>query len=214
MKNLNSNISSSRILKTILLSTVLFLYSCGNSRKNPIIPGIDGPRVDLQQDQVVISMVLEEISIIGGGAYTIPDYPNSFIEVSPDLQSPGTLVKVSLAIEDILGDFTHLDPQALPDGRPLPGVASGKLPVLAVTIPELDDLSFYIGPDIFGLFVPISGLGFQQGVVTFRFYTGSSRAGNISIVGEDQNGENSGLLLMLDLKSRTKKLLKMVDRRF
>ena len=57
----------------------------------------------------------------------------------------------------------------------------------------------------------MKGLGIGNSVVTARFYSSGSRVGNISLVGEDTNGENSGILLMLDLgkyKSKLKKLAK------
>ena len=119
---------------------------------------------------------------------------------------------VSISLDDVFnGDLQRLDPQALPGGRPLPGVPSGSLPAIAFSIEKFYGMGFYIGKSVFGLFVPIKGLGIGNSVVTARFYSSGSRVGNISLVGEDTNGENSGILLMLDLgkyKSKLKKLAK------
>ena len=102
-----------------------------------------------------------------------------------------------------------LDPQALPGGRPLPGVPSGRLPAVAFSIEKFRNMSFYIGPQLFGIFVPISKLDIgENNIITARFYAGGNRAGNLSLVGADENGEYAGALLMLDLSSQTRQLLK------
>jgi hypothetical protein len=188
--------------------------SCGDGSdgRNIQIPGVDGPTVTLNQDNVLIAMVFENIMLDGGLRYPVPKYPNSYIEVSPHLQSGGTMMSVSISLDDVFnGDLQRLDPQALPGGRPLPGVPSGSLPAVAFSIEKFYGMGFYIGKSIFGVFVPVKGLGIGNSVVTARFYSSGSRVGNISLVGEDTDGENSGILLMLDLgkyKRRLKKLSK------
>ena len=94
-------------------------------------------------------------------------------------------------------------------GRPLPGVRNGRLPAVAFSIENFYGVGVYIGPKVFGLFVPFD-TGFDTAVITARFYTDGVRTGNISLIGSDDNGQNSGLLLMLDLGSKTKRLLKRV----
>jgi len=209
-------LTKQRFFKAIILSIFMgmsfFTTSCGDgsSTKNMEIPGVDGPRVTLNQDDVLIAMVFENVTLDAGLRYNIPKYPNSYIEISPDLQSGGTLMSVSIALEDVLGDVDGLDPQKLPGGRNLPGVASGSLPAVAFSIEKFNNMAFYLGPDVFGIFVPLKKLGIQGSIVTTRFYTGKSRIGNLSLVGEDENGEHAGLLLMLDMSgSRKKKLAKV-----
>ncbi len=51
-------------------------------------------------------------------------------------------------------------------------------------------------------------------MITARYYTGSNRIGNISLIGEDANGENSGLLLMLDMSTQVQTQLKAVAKKF
>ena len=64
-------------------------------------------------------MVFENIILDGGLRYPVPKYPNSYIEVSPHLQSGGTMMSVSISLDDVFnGDLPRLDPQALPGGRP------------------------------------------------------------------------------------------------
>lgn len=196
----------------LLVSAITTSCGDGSDGRNIQIPGVDGPTVTLNQDNVLIAMVFENIQLDGGLRYPVPKYPNSYIEVSPHLQSGGTMMAVSISLDDVFnGDLQRLDPQALPGGRPLPGVPSGSLPAIAFSIEKFYGMGFYIGKSVFGLFVPIKGLGIGNSVVTARFYSSGSRVGNISLVGEDTNGENSGILLMLDLgkyKSKLKKLAK------
>lgn len=201
--------------KTLLVSlafvlTAAFSTSCGETQGNLQIPGVDGPTLTLKDDTMLITMVLENVQLEGGLRYSIPEYQNSYIEVSPDLQSSGTLMSISVKIADIFDDSLQLlPPQELPGGRSLPGVASGALPAVAFTLDFLGgDTTFYLGPKFFGIFIPMKMDIGTNNIVTARFYSGKIRAGNLSIVGEDDNGENSGFLLLLDLSSSVKRQLK------
>lgn len=189
-----------------ILSLGLFSTSCGNgtSASNIQIPGVRKSAITLNNDSVLISFVFESIQLDGGLRYNIPKYPNSYLEISPDLQSAGTLMSINLAIKDVAnGNLQLLDPQTLPGGRSLPGVAGGRLPAVAFSIEKFKGMSFYVGPKLFGVFVPLKNLGIGTSIITARYYVSSTRVGNISLVGQDANGENSGILLMLDLSSTT-----------
>lgn len=196
--------------KVLLLSTLmtlgLFSTSCGNgtSASNIKIPGVSKSAITLNNDSVLIAMVFESIQLDGGLRYNIPKYPNSYLEISPDLESAGTLMSISIAIKDVANSSLQLlDPQSLPGGRALPGVASGRLPAVAFSIEKFRGVSFYVGPKIFGVFIPLNNLGIGNSIITARYFVSSTRVGNISLVGADTNGEHSGLLLMLDLSSTT-----------
>lgn len=211
MYSLITNSKKGILILSMLLMGVL--TSCGDSGtdgRNIDIPGVDGPYVVLNDDDVLISMVFESLPLEGGLRYNIPKYPNSFVEVAPDFQSDGTLLSFSIALKDVFDDsLDSLDPQTLPGGRPLPGVRDGRLPAVAFSIENFYGVGVYIGPSVFGLFVPFN-TGFDTAVITARFYTDGVRTGNISLVGKDDEGKNSGLLLMLDLGSKTTRLLKQV----
>ena len=193
------------------LTLGLFSTSCGTgtSASNIQVPGVNNMSVTLNQDSVLISMVFQSIQIDGGLRYNIPKYPNSYLEISPDLQSAGTLMAINVSLKDVLGgSLQTLPAQTLPGGRPLPGVTTGRLPAVAFTIQKFDNMSFYLGPQVFGVFIPIKGLGIGNAIVTARYYTGANRIGNISLVGEDANGQNGGILLMLDMGTAVKAQLK------
>lgn len=205
------------ILALLLLGLSFLSTSCGDgsSSANLQIPGVVGPKVTLQEDNVLISIVLQNVELQGGLRYNIPKYENSYIEISPDLQSSGTLMSVYVSLKDVFNDdLGLLDPQSLPGGRPLPGVASGKLPAVAFTIQKLKNMSFYLGPKLFGVFVPVNLDIGTNNIITARFYSGKIRAGNLSLVGKDTNGENSGFLLLLDMSSSTKKKLKKIMKKY
>lgn len=201
--------------RTLLVSlafvlTAAFSTSCGETQGNLQIPGVKGPNLVLQNDTMLISMVFENITLEGGLRYAIPEYQNSYIEVGPDAASSGTLVSVSVKISDIFQDSLQLlPPQQLPGGRNLPGVASGALPAVAFTLDFLGGkTSFYLGSKFFGIFMPSKMDIGTNNIVTARFYSGKIRAGNLSLVGPDETGENGGFLLLLDLSSSVKRQLK------
>ncbi len=205
------------ILGAMLLFGSLGFISCGTggSGTNISIPGVEGPYLLLEGDKLLITMIFETLQIEGGGRFPIPKYKNSYLEISPDLQSGGTLVAYYISLQDVLGGkVEQLDPQTLPGGRNLPGVASGKLPASAFTVSALGNSTVYLGSSVFGLFVPMASVGMQGMIATFRFYTGGNRAGNISLVGADTEGKNSGILLLLDLNTATKNYLKTVANKY
>jgi hypothetical protein len=68
-----------------------------------------------------------------GGSFVIHKTKDTRFELAPNVIDGGTLVQLTLDRADIKGVRVASDPHALPDGRPIPGVASGTL--------------FLIGPD-------------------------------------------------------------------
>jgi hypothetical protein len=185
---------------------------CGKgSKKNVKIPGVSGPFVNIVDNKLTMSLTFTEIQFDEGIRLEIPKMPNSYVEVGPDFQSAGYLLSVGLDVNDIKtlthDGFDVLDPHSLPGGRPLPGVVEGQLPGVAVQIPKLKDVVFYVGPQVFGAFVPVK-LPIKTAIVTHRFYDGAGdQVGNISVVGTDAQNDNSGFLLLINLAGKVGKLL-------
>jgi hypothetical protein len=150
----------------------------------------------------------------GGLRYNIPKYKYSYLEVSPDATSGGTLMTISISLQDIVGGgLDKLDPLKLPGGRNLPGVTGGSLPAVAFSIEKFNNMSFYLGKSVFGIFVPAQ-IGVDGAIASFRYYVGTKAAGTISLVGNDANGENSGILLMLNLTTQTKAMMKNIETQY
>lgn len=196
--------------KTLLMTLVvgLLAVSCGKQPNVPKIDGVQGPFFHVQDGRILISMTLETVEVTTGGRVGLgPELPNSFIEVTP-AQFGGTFFQVALDYTDLeRGNFKFVDPQALPGGRPLPGVVGGELPALAIEVGDLRDTVFYVSNKVFGFFVHFKKLKTQIGL-TQRLYLDGASLGNISLVGADQQGKNAGLLLMLNLDAAAKKKLK------
>lgn len=192
-----------------------FATSCGNnSGSNIEIAGVKGPKVTLLQDNLQIDMVFENVQLDGGLRYNIPKYKYSYLEISPDLQSTGTLMSISISLKDIVdGNLDKLDPQKLPGGRNLPGVSGGSLPAVAFSIEKFHNMSFYLGKSVFGIFVPAQ-VGVDGAIASFRYYVNSKAAGTISLVGNDENGEHAGILLMLNLTGATKSQMMKVYNKY
>jgi hypothetical protein len=188
----------------IPLIAVSLLSGCGKgTTKNVKIDGVKDPTVGAIDNKLTMAVVLENVSFDGGGRIPIPKMPNSYVEVGPDLQSEGMLISVGVDMRDIAalthGAINVLDPLTLPGGRPLPGIAQGWMPGLAVQVPKWDNIVFYLGTNLFGTFIPVK-LPWQNYMGTFRFYADNNqRIGNISIVGLDNDNKNSGFLLLVDL---------------
>ena len=113
-------------LGTIILLCFTFTFtSCGEPGKgnNFSIPGVNGPTVTLVEDGLLISFIFENLVLDGGVRYPIPNYENSYAEISPDFASGGTLLAFYVSLQDLNNEgLQFLPPESLPGGRPLPGV--------------------------------------------------------------------------------------------
>jgi hypothetical protein len=199
----------------MLIFTLGFASSCGNnSGKNIEIAGLKGPTVSLLQDNVLVTVVFENLQMDGGLRYNIPKYKYSYLEVSPDAETNGTLMVISISLKDLVGGgLDQLDPQKLPGGRNLPGVAGGKLPAVAFSIEKFNNMSFYLGKDVFGIFLPTQ-VGVDGAIASFRYYVGNKAAGTISLVGNDSNGDNAGVLLMLNINAQAQAMMKKLENKY
>jgi len=179
----------------------LTLSSCGGSGAgvNPSIDGIVGPDVEFINGRVVLSMVFKNLQIDGGATIPVPKYPNSSVQVGPDFQSAGTLLVLTISATDFIKDKgTLFNPQTLPGGRPVPSVAAGSLPAIAVQVPQLFNTVFYVGPSVLGFFVPFNKLDLAGSILTFRFHNKAGEAvGILGLVGSDSTGKNAGILAMI-----------------
>jgi hypothetical protein len=186
---------------SLMALVAITLTGCGGSGKgvNTKIDGITGPDVELVNGRLVLSMVFNNINVDGGATIPIPKYPNSSVQVGPDFQSSGTLLVLTVNVADFIKDKgTFFDPQTLPGGRPLPSVAAGKLPAVAVQVPQLFNSVLYVGPEVLGFFVPFQKLDLAGSILTFRFHNKAGEAvGILGLVGSDAQGKNAGILALM-----------------
>jgi len=197
----------------------LFLFtSCDPTSQNPEIQGMIGPKVELTDQYMKVETIFENVQTTGFGRFTfpslgMPEYPNSYLDIAADEQSGGTSLVVYIAIPDVIfgeeGGVTSLDPQMLPDGRPLPGIEGGSMPAIAFQVKDFYDIGFYVNKNLIGIWYPLPELQIGvNNILTFRYYADGNRVGNVSLVGENENQEGSGVLLMLTLDKKMKNYLK------
>lgn len=199
-----------RLLSTFLIAiSGLFFTGCGKNQ-NPQIEGLIGPNFDITQSKVIVTMVIEKVQFEGNGEFGIPYLENSMVRVSQT--DKGTKFEAVLDVKDIeSSEVEFTDPQTLPGGRPIPGVVGGTMAGVAVEIPRLYHTTFYAGKKMFGVFVPFSLK--MDGIVTYRLFVNNKPIGNISAVGQDENGENSGVFLLFNIDLKMKKeLLRMMKK--
>jgi len=199
-------------LVSLVLISMLAATGCGKgTRKNIKIDGVVGPTVNFIDNKLTMAVVLKNVQLDVGARVAIPKLPNSYLEIGPDFQTNGLLVFIGVDATDIkalVGDaFNVLDPLTLPGGRPLPGIAEGWLPGLAIEVPKLHNVIIYAGTALLGVFIP-APLPWKDYIGTFRFYDGAGdRIGNISIVGKDSSDQNSGILLLVNLSGKVGNLV-------
>lgn len=199
----------------LVIALSLGLVGCGggqNGGLNPEIAGVKGPNVELVDGRFILSMAFTNIPITGGITIPIPKYRNSSLSLGPDFETDGMLIVLTVAVEDFVdvGD-RGLDPQKLPGGRALPGVAAGQLPAIALRVPELLNSVLYVGPKVIGFFVPFKRLDLAGQILTFRFHDKAGvRVGNISLVGQDPNKENGGILVLINIDQRIQTAMQMM----
>ena len=169
---------------------------------------MQGPYILLEENTLNISLIIEQLSFDGGFRKDIPRYRDSYIEVAPDAGSEGMMVSMQFNLNNFFDtELYGEERQKLPGGRALPGVPFGRLPGVRLTVDAFYGTTFYLNKKFFGVFLPFSLNIGTNNIVTFRYYTKGQRAGNISLVGADEYGENSGLLILLDIGKTTRAAL-------
>jgi hypothetical protein len=178
--------------------------SCLNQGETPKIPGVDGPKINIMDGKIILSVGLENVSLPGGA--TIPaslidkKLKNSFVTVGPRWEG-GSMIQIAFDLKDVESDhFKVVPPQTLPDGRPFPFVMGGELPALAFNVPKVFDTTFYASKRAFGFFLPIKlPRDFRLGG-TINLKVNDKQFGVFTVVGNNAQGEGSGLVLMLTLE--------------
>jgi hypothetical protein len=186
--------------KTFILLLILFSFSgCLKQEGTPKIPGVDGPKINVVDGKIMLSVGFENIDLPAGVTLPIPKLPNSSVGVAPRFEG-GTVLQVLFDLKDVeSNEFRVVPTQTLPDGRPFPFLVGGELPSLAFNIPKALDATFYVSQKAFGFFIPIKVPAEFQVNVPFRIKVNGKNYGVISAIGNGADGMGSGLILLLTL---------------
>jgi hypothetical protein len=206
-------------LHFVLLFTMLFAStSCLNQGKAPKIPGVDGPKLNIMDGKILLSVGLENIDLQGGATLPLPKLDRSSVTLAPRLEG-GTLIQVALDPKDIESDEFRVVPhETLPDGRPFPFLVGGTLPALAIQVPKAFDTTFYASNKVFGFFLPIKLPDEFNVSIHYRLKINGKNVGIVSLIHPGAEGEGAGVILLLTMdeirnNDDFKKLLKLSKKR-
>lgn len=198
----------------LIIFIMLFTASsCLNQGKAPKIPGIDGPKLNIQNGKILLSVGLEKVDLQTGLTLPLPKLKRSSISLAPRLEG-GTLLQVAFDPKDIESDnFRIVDEQLLPDGRPFPFLVGGTLPALAVNVPKIFDTTFYASNKLFGFFLPIKKMPINLGMsIHYRLKINGKSVGIVSLINPDNQGNGAGVVLLLTMDEirRNKNFMKLL----
>lgn len=190
-----------------LLPFLLLYSSCLKQGDLPQIPGVDGPKLNVQAGQIILSVGLENVDIPAGISLTIPKMQYSSATISPRMGEDGivqgTVIKVAFDPRDVESEeFKIVPPEVLPDGRPFPFTVDGTLPALALNVPKLLDTTFYASEKVFGFFIPVN-LGDSVNIpfdIPFRLKMNGKNIGIVSYIRKNPQGDGDGIVLILTMK--------------
>lgn len=178
--------------------------SCLEQGSTPKIPGVDGPKLNIVDGKILLSVGLENVDLPGGvslpASLIDKNLKNSSVSVGTRLEG-GTLIQIAFDPTDVESDnFRVVPSQTLPDGRPFPFVMGGELPALAFNVPKVFDTTFYASSRAFGFFIPIKMPSDFQIGGTIALKINEKQLGVFTVVGNNGSGEGSGLVLMLTME--------------
>lgn len=184
---------------TLLIITIalLFTSSCGQQPDSPTIPFVKGPNFNVQDGKILISLEFEALDLNYGGSLPIPSLENSELSLTP-MFTGGSVALLALDPTDFKG-IDAGDPVTLPGGRPFPFTADGTLPAVALTVPDFQNITFYLSDKIFGIFVPFEHR--FESDISGRIRIDGKSVGIVSLLRHDSRDNNSGFLLLLSLSN-------------
>lgn len=180
--------------RLLAISSLILVFSgasrCGGG------PKIKPPDVEFTfGDPITLSFQLRN-EVVVGVKVPIPDLPGAFIELVPEFGTQSPRVLLSIPASQFDNDkFKLRDPKSLPDGRPLPSYVSENLPSIAIEVPMLKHITFYLGKEIAAMFVPTNQIFNPDAEVTVSFSDNAGRlVGYITRI-PTVEGENGGFFV-------------------
>jgi len=207
-----------KILSNILLAATLLLgTSCLNQEDGETIPGIKGPKINVQDGKVIVTVELAQIVSEGGATFPIPKLDRSELTVGGTLDG-GTIIRAAFDLKDVdSDDFRVVPHQTLPDGRQFPFLIDGTLPAVAINVPKAKDMTFYASSKLFGFFLPLTLPDDFNVGIHYKIVINGKDYGIVSLIHPDSSGNGAGVVVLMTLDSMRdnpefKKLLKISKR--
>lgn len=185
----------SKVSRIMVIVSLIFVFG-GAKKCNWFAPKIKLPDVKLTfGDPVTLTIPLKGQEILVGVKLDIPDVTGAFVELIPQVGNTPASVFLSVPAKAFDSpDFRLRDPGTLPGGRPLPKVSEGKLPAVALVVPQWNNIVFYLGLEVAGLFVPTKGKDPDM-QITFPISDNSGRQIGFITRIPQENGENGGYFI-------------------
>lgn len=134
--------------------------------------------IDKTNNALLLILPLQVNPYIESAQGSIPDLPDvTFMTYKND--KGASYLAVSVPLRYVRKGASFLNPARLPNGDPLPQVASGELPSVAIAIPGKNNVkfNFYIGVNVVGVFLsspfdPYVAINFpiRRGVDTIGYF--------------------------------------------
>ncbi len=162
-----------KVCRLLAISSLILVFS-GASR-------CSGPKIKLPDvqftfgDPVTLSFQLKN-EVIVGARLPIPDVEGAFVELVPEFGTQPPRVLFSIPASQFDNDkFRLRDPKSLPDGRPFPSYVDKNLPAVAIEVPMLKHITFYLGKEIAAMFVPTNRIFDPDAEITVSFSDNAGR---------------------------------------
>lgn len=200
-----------------VFTVLIFSQSCqdtdGGGAK---LPGLGGPDLVITDTHIMFSTVFLGVPLNIGGRLPIPNTKDSYVELSPDFQSSGTLFVAALSKEDMEDGNLSIEERGIPGSyfRPIPNVQGGKLPSVAFQIPQFPHMPYiviYAGEEQWGYFYPLPQQLGGDVLLSWPYYSSGEEVGMTYVIGRGiltsqpgpnpPKGEPSGYLFMMDSKN-------------
>lgn len=139
------------------LFVLFFLFSLSRAHAE-LIPGVQGPFINFLDGKILVDLKLTQVELSAGIGFIIPKTKKSTFAISPNLEG-GSLVSFQVDLEDIKAVNIGLGmSNALPDGRPIPGLAGGELKEsLRLDLEEkFYNVSIYYHKTFAGVYIPFN----------------------------------------------------------
>ena len=113
--------------------------------------------IDKDAKMLIVHLPISANPFLDGAMMTVPinEIPGASVIVGPNADGSKTEVSVRVPLSYVLNGVNILPSTRLPNGDPLPAIADGELPSVAVQLSKLGNVNatVYLAPSVVGLYV-------------------------------------------------------------